>query len=198
MTDVHGLWLTTLQEVVGLAGHEVKNPLNGVSVNLEVVRSRVAAGKTDSGALAPFVDAAYQQLMTVIARTEALIRLGRAPRGGDASLSGPLADLWSVLHGVVESKGGKIHLEGADKPVGTSAVPTAVRLALASGFLALIKEGGVGRSTVETGPETVVRFSHESADVGDLDPAVASALGHEDIRLRRSNRDLLIAFPGYT
>ena len=38
--DIDTLWLRTLEEVVNRAAHEVKDSLNGVSLNVEVVRSR--------------------------------------------------------------------------------------------------------------------------------------------------------------
>jgi len=40
MPSVDVLWLDTLQRICTRAAHELKGALNGVSVNLEVVRSR--------------------------------------------------------------------------------------------------------------------------------------------------------------
>lgn len=44
--------------------HDVRNALNGVSVNLEVARSRAARG-SDIAQIAPFLETAAQQLDTV-------------------------------------------------------------------------------------------------------------------------------------
>jgi hypothetical protein len=44
--------------------HDVKNALNGVSVNLEVARSRATRGISDPAQLAPFLESAAQQLET--------------------------------------------------------------------------------------------------------------------------------------
>jgi hypothetical protein len=44
--------------------HDVKNALNGVSVNLEVARSRAERGMQDPRQLLPFLDNAVQQLDT--------------------------------------------------------------------------------------------------------------------------------------
>jgi hypothetical protein len=41
--DVERLWLAALQRAIGRASHDVKDSLNGVSVNLEVIRSRAGA-----------------------------------------------------------------------------------------------------------------------------------------------------------
>ena len=42
--------------------HDVKNALNGVSVNLEVARSRAERGVGDPAQIVPFLDNAAQQL----------------------------------------------------------------------------------------------------------------------------------------
>ncbi len=42
-------------------GHDVRNALNGVAVNLEVARSRAARG-ADATQVAPFIETAVQQL----------------------------------------------------------------------------------------------------------------------------------------
>jgi len=42
-------------------GHDVRNALNGVAVNLEVARSRAARG-ADVAQVAPFIETAVQQL----------------------------------------------------------------------------------------------------------------------------------------
>ena len=40
--DAHVLWLAVVQRLMGRASHDVKDSLNGVAVNLEVIRSRAA------------------------------------------------------------------------------------------------------------------------------------------------------------
>jgi hypothetical protein len=42
--------------------HDVKNALHGVSVNLEVARTRAARGVTDLTQVTPFLESAAQQL----------------------------------------------------------------------------------------------------------------------------------------
>ena len=78
--DVEVLWLATLQRAVGRASHDVRDALNGVSVNLEVVRGRAARPDAPATAVAPFADAAGQQLERLTTLLEALLALGRAER----------------------------------------------------------------------------------------------------------------------
>ena len=198
MTDLDGRWRAVLEQVVALAAHEVKDALNGVGINLQVISSRLAAGKVDVASYAAFASAATDQFEVLTARTEALLFLMRPHKGGPVDVAATLKSLAAVLVPAAKADGKQLQVEGYATSVPTAASAPSTRLALASGLLGLIKEGGVGRCSLESGPETVVRFSHESAAVGDFDPALASALGTESIRVRRSGKDLHVVFPGNT
>jgi hypothetical protein len=78
--DVGLLWLATLQRAVGRASHDVKDALNGVAVNIEVIRSRSGRPNVAASAVAPFADAAGQQLERLTTLLEAVLALGRAER----------------------------------------------------------------------------------------------------------------------
>jgi signal transduction histidine kinase len=78
--DAAVLWLATLQRALGRASHDVKDSLNGVSVNLEVIRSRVARPDAPASAVAPFAEAAGQQLERLSNLIEAVLALGRSER----------------------------------------------------------------------------------------------------------------------
>ena len=79
--DVGALWLHTLQRAVGRASHDVKDALNGVSVNVEVIRSRAARPDAPARAVAPFAEAAGQQIERLTTLIEAVLALARAERG---------------------------------------------------------------------------------------------------------------------
>ncbi|MBA3646311.1 MAG: hypothetical protein H0W63_09045 [Gemmatimonadaceae bacterium] len=49
-----------MRRLLKRAGHELRNAQNAVAVNLEVVRSRIAAGKTEKAAFESFADNAAQ------------------------------------------------------------------------------------------------------------------------------------------
>lgn len=78
--DAGVLWLATLQRALARASHDVKDALNGVSVNLEVIRSRAGRPGTAASAVAPFAEAAGQQLERLTSLIEAVLALGRAER----------------------------------------------------------------------------------------------------------------------
>jgi hypothetical protein len=78
--DAGVLWLAALQRALGRAAHDVKDALNGVSVNLEVVRSRASRADAPASAVAPYADAAAQQLERLTTLLEAVLALGRVER----------------------------------------------------------------------------------------------------------------------
>lgn len=196
-SELDALWLHAFQDVVGRSAHEIKDALNGVCLNMEVVRSRSARGDSDSS-LAAFATAAANQLELLSARTEALLFLARLPKSPDdpADVAITLKHLATLLVPAVRADGGSLAIEGYNGSVITGAPAKPVRLALAAALLAHIKEGGGTRCVLQPGSDAVVRFSHESAEAGRLDPAVAAAIARHNIRTERSGSDLVIAFPG--
>lgn len=64
-----------MRRLLKRAGHELRNAQNTAAVNLEVVRSRVAAGKTGKEALQSFADNAAQGLDDSARLGEALVTL---------------------------------------------------------------------------------------------------------------------------
>jgi signal transduction histidine kinase len=74
------LWLATLQRALGRASHDIKDSLNGVSVNLEVIRSRAARPDAPASAVAQFAEAAGHQLERLTSLIEAVLALGRPER----------------------------------------------------------------------------------------------------------------------
>jgi hypothetical protein len=66
--------LDILREIIRRSGHEIRNALNGVAVNVEVVRSRVAREGT-AAQIASFADAASAQISEATALTNGLLSL---------------------------------------------------------------------------------------------------------------------------
>src|SRR5206468_6034035 len=78
--DAGVLWLAALQRALGRASHDVKDALNGVSVNLEVIRSRAARPEVPASAVLQFGDAAAQQLDRLTNLIEAVLAVSRPER----------------------------------------------------------------------------------------------------------------------
>jgi len=72
--------LEVVREIIRRAGHEIRNALNGVAVNVEVVRSRVALRDAGSGngaapEIASFAERAAAQVGEATALTNGLLSL---------------------------------------------------------------------------------------------------------------------------
>lgn len=80
-------WLPRLREVIRGSAHETRNALNGVVVNLEVVRSRLARAAGGSEDILPFAEQA-------IAQAEESVKLNEA-----------VGSLLLLISGAVDSNG---------------------------------------------------------------------------------------------
>ena len=131
---IERLWLEIHQRLTGGVAHELRNSLNGVAVNLEVVRSRSAREGIAAASLGSFAASASEQLEHVIAITEALVALGRPAR--QPAAIGRFADqVATLLRAPLAANGGTLDLvvEGE----GTTRVPAdAARLLVAAAICA--------------------------------------------------------------
>src|ERR1700730_14969560 len=81
--------LELVREIIRRAGHEIRNALNGVAVNVEVMRSRVAQregghGQAARPAIASFAERAGTQIGEATALTNGLLSLLRIVLSAEA------------------------------------------------------------------------------------------------------------------
>ena len=134
--EARALWPAVLQALADRAAHEIRGALNGVAVNLEVVRMRTErpGGSAEVG---PFLGNALEQLDVLTERTEALLAVTRpAVRPFDVRLG--LRRLVTLLGPVARAAGGTIEIADEDDGVSaaTAADPETARLVLAAAMLA--------------------------------------------------------------
>ncbi|MFN2567012.1 MAG: hypothetical protein ABR499_18600 [Gemmatimonadaceae bacterium] len=195
--EVEALWLDALQHVAARAAHEIKGALNGVSVNLEVVRSRASGqGAAPASGLARFAEAAAGQLEELVTMSESLLALTRRPRElvdvlataeQLVSLLGPAA---RADGSVLEVAGGAGSGSGA-----TSAPAVAVRLVLASAMLGALDRRTAATCRVESADGMVIRVECADGSAIELDPRVAAVAAEAGIRVEASPGGLSLAFP---
>jgi signal transduction histidine kinase len=196
-----GLWLATLQRLVGRAAHEVKNSLNGVAVTLEVVRSRSGRPGTAAEAVSRFAESASDQLERLTAQTEALLTLAREPRQPcDVALVA--RSLHALLGSLMAGGGSEALLElelaqGAGNAT-TGERPDTVRLVLGGLVLAAIEQGLPIVVRVEVGEQgaasVIVRGTAPQATPPALAPAVEALLAEEGIRCARRDGAMTLTF----
>ena len=189
-------WSHAFQGLANRAAHEIRNPLNGAVVNLEVLRQRAGRLGADAGALAPFAEAAAAELARAIEVVEALLALAR-PAPGPLDLDEALRPLAVVYHAVAARDGGRVTLERTDGVAAESDVDgDAARLVLAAVLDDAAHGPGAVQCTVShRGDVIVVGVNGGASDTlpGDL-PALAAGAG---IELVRSGEGIELWFPAH-
>lgn len=199
---VNGLWLEVLQRAMARASHDVKDAINGVSVNLEVIRSRAARPDTPATAVAKFGEAAAHQLERLTNLIEAALALGRPEREPvDVALT--LRRIVVICGASSSASDAIVRLEEPlDGDMMTTRMPgSLVRLALMSPLLDAVSAPG----HLDT-QQLVICSLHATADLVSVRidsprrhpvvPArVAGALRAEGIRWTETEHDLSLAFP---
>jgi hypothetical protein len=195
-TEVEALWLDALQQVVGKAAHEIKGALNGVCVNLEVVRSRAANEAAGASGLTRFAEAAASQLDDLVAMNEALLALTRRPRDvvDVAATAGQLA---ALLGPVARADGYSLAVldHPASSAAATTAPATAVRLVLASVMLRALERRTAMTCRVDAADGMVIRVECADGSALELDPRVAQVAAEAGIQVEGGPSGLSLAFP---
>ena len=195
--EVDVLWLDALQQIAGRAAHEIKGALNGVCVNLEVVRSRAAnqTGAPASG-LARFAEAASGQLEELVAMNEALLALTRRPRDV-VDVAATASHLITLLAPAARSEGGSLEVVGLAPNGGgaTTASATAVRLVLATAFLRVLDKRAVATCRVDAVDGMVIRLECADGSSLELDPRVVRVATEAGIQIESDGGGLSVAFP---
>jgi hypothetical protein len=198
--DAGVLWLAALQRALGRASHDVKDALNGVSVNLEVIRSRAARPDAPASAVASFADAAAQQLDRLSSLLDAVLALGRAERDPvDVGITlRRVAALCGASSAAADS-GVTVH-DGVLGDARTTVHGDAVRLALAAPLLEAVvgPKGGPRAADVAcdltSEPDALVVRMYADRPVrmpGD----VARTLRGAGVRWTEAAHDLSLVFP---
>ena len=129
-----GRWLDCYERLAGAAAHELNNALNGVSLNLEVVRLRARPGD-DAGRIAAFAEAAVADQAAMTALATALVALARAPRpDAPTDVAETLGHVGAVLTPVLRHQTVALLVDADVTRALTGAEARAVRLAICAGI----------------------------------------------------------------
>lgn len=202
MTDdrtaaIQALWLEAFQQVAGRAAHEVKGALNGVCVNLEVVRSRATAqGTAPASSLSRFAQAAADQMDALISMNEALLALARRPRDVVDVLA-TARQLVTLLAPVAASDGGSLTLVEENGGAGATAAPAVVvRYILAVVLLRLLDSRmAVTTCRVSGGDNMVIRIEQHGGTRIAIDSAVTQVAAEFGVGVDVGSTGLSLAFP---
>ena len=194
--SLDALWLRCQQRLFAHVAHDMKGVLNGVSVNVEVVRGRAGRPETLAADVMRYADAASAQLGVVIKMTTALLSIGRGARGL-AEVSAIARQLVGLLEDTLSSDGAKIDLAIDGGLSGaTSAPPSAVRLALGEALLSVVvQKRDVAVRVRATATPTVEIRSEASVE---MFPDVGRALADAGIHVKTDGHGISMVFPAPT
>jgi len=197
--DAGALWLAALQRALARAAHDVKDALNGVSVNLEVVRSRASRADAAASSVAPFADAAAQQLERLTALLDAVLALGRSERG-PVDLGITLRRVAALCSASNAASDARVTVrEALVSDARTSVAIDAVRLALTAPLLDVVaSRRGESREAVvcelaDDGDSLVVRLLADRPVPMPAD--AADVLRAAGVRWTDSGHELSVVFP---
>lgn len=198
MRSVDELWLDVLQQISTRAAHEIKGALNGVSVNLEVVRSRSAKSDASAASVGTFASSAADQLELVVSMTEALLTLSRAPRE-PVDIVDTVTRLAALLAPSARAEGASLRVEQPARDATATTVRTrgnVVRMVLGASLLAAVARKGDIRCRIADSDETVVSVECVDAEGPlDIEPDVQAAASDAGIRVQTDAQSISWAFP---
>jgi signal transduction histidine kinase len=192
--SLNELWLAALQSLIANVAHDLKGALNGVSVNLEVVRSRAEREGTPISDVQKYAGAAIDQLGVVIRMNTALLSLGRVGRG-PADVSLVARQIVILLEDTLRSDGATVEIEvEGGLSTFTAAPAVAVRLALTESIIAAAAQKRDVRVRVRAVPQT--RVDIRAAGAVTLTEQVTAMLQGAGIALQTDGHGISIVFPG--
>lgn len=190
------LWLDTLQRVSGRSAHELRGALNGVSVNLEVVRSRAEKVETTvPGGVAKYATAAGDQLGVVISMSEALLALARAPRG-PTDVGATARRFEMLLAPAARADGRSLTVDpSADDLGATSASAAATRLVIGASVLAAVEASSRVLCRAEGNEDARLRVESCDDSPFTLGADVLAAAAEAGIDVQAERSAVSIGFP---
>lgn len=197
MPSVDELWLEVLQQVSMRAAHEMRGALNGVALNLEVVRARAAA--PEASAAGPFAETAADQLALVLEMTEALLALSRVARQSEGPAT-VVRRFAALLAPAARSEGGWLQLADAapESSEGPVAAPASIiRLVIGAALLAAVRNRAEVRCRVHDAGKTVVRIERAGGDSENLQiaPDILAAAAAGGVGVQVVEQVISLEFP---
>ncbi len=190
------LWLDTLQALGRPVAHEVRNALNGVSVNLEVVRARAARPDATAASVARYADVAAAQVESLSSLLDALLAVVR-PAGEAPDAARVVAPLVALLDAVARPEGGAVELrvEPDGEPVRTALDGATLRALAGALLLAAAERGAALSCELDGGSRPTLRVRRPGAEL-PAPPAAARALAERaGVRLDLQGEAWVAALP---
>ena len=185
------LWGETLHTLANVVAHDLRNALNAVAVNLEVVRGRSARG-AEASAIAPFAATAAANFETAAAAAEALLSFAR-PEPGRVDVAAIVVRLARLL-----AVGGGSRIDITDHSDGratTSAGPDITRAAVARSVLAAVGTGERAACEIAVDDGIFLRVTGATRVPPLPDSELIAAALEQGVRIASGERSIELRFP---
>lgn len=186
------LWQDAVHAIGRPLAHEVRNVLNGLAVNLEVVRSRAAKPDAPAAPLARFAETASEQLEVLTSLTEGLLSLVRP--AGAAELGALVERIGALLRAVARPDGGDV-LVVVDAAT-TSLEGAELRPVVAALLVAAFDRAAALSCEVTGGDAPVLRLARVDGVLPALPDDVRLAVERAGVRLALRPEGWTARFPG--
>jgi signal transduction histidine kinase len=191
--SVDELWLQSYQKLAAYLSHDLKGALNGVSVNLEVVRSRAEREGTPASDLQRYSRSASEQMAVVIRTTTSLLAAGKAVKG-PVEVTAIARNLVTLVSDTAANEGIRVDLQvEGGMPAETRVSANAVRLAVAEPLLAAISAKQAVTVCVRSHPTPAVDIDPAGLDA--LAGEVQGALAAAGIEINTAGHGISMTFP---
>lgn len=196
---IASLWVAAHEELADRVSHELRNALNGVAVNLEVVRSRLGRSGVDVRAVAPFAATAATAMEHLSAVSEALLMLARPPRH-PTDVGVLLTSIFTVLEPVARQSNETASFRAPATGEGVTGAPAdATRLVLLATALEGVRTGASVACTVTSMAPGRFKLLFGGWFPLQLPDAIVSVARGADILLEQDQSDgVRWTFPAYT
>lgn len=189
-------WLGRLYDLSRPATHEVRNALNGLGVNLEVIRTRAARADAPAASVARFADAAVEQLEVLTSLTDVILSLMR-PVPAPADVAGLVQRLGTLLAAIARGDGGTVTVAVAesDVPYVTAAPGERARAAVTAMMLAAFDGAGALSCELVDAARPTLTVRREGAPLPPFPDDVAALLSGAGARLETHPDRWVAVFP---
>ncbi len=190
---VSTLWLDEFGRLTSHVLHGLRNGLQGVGINLEVIRSRTEHGAASSGDLRSFAMNASRQFEEVSAQVEALAFLSKeVPGAGGAEVDATIRAIATLLNAGGK---GKVSLVEVLQTARAAVSPMAARLILTHMIMAASKAGANVTCAVRSVQPVAVELLLDPAVPPVLDEEVLAVAQALHIRIVAAAASFTLTFP---
>lgn len=189
-----GAWAAAYRRLALRLSHELRNPLNGAMVNVEVLRGRSAKPGLEAATLRSFAESASAELERAVSLVDALLALARSTPA-PVDLEASLRPLVVVLDAIAAKSAGGVTLEGSagsDEPILAPVDADGARVALALATEYALDAGQRVRCHLRNGRDGAeLHVSGLGTTTSRLDEIPTRLT----LFVRVTERDVLIRFP---